>query len=124
MKLTVYYDGQCHLCSREIEMYRNKDVDNKIIFQDISLASFDAKTEHLNPEEVHKVFHVKNAKGELLKAVDGFIAIWDELDTFQPLSKMAKSKLIRPFFDLGYYSFAKIRPLLPKKECNDGTCRI
>jgi len=120
----IYFDGLCHLCSREIEMYRVKDTNQSIRFVDISSSQFDPTLEGLNPEQVHKVFHVKDESGNILQGVEAFIAIWDRLSIFKPLSFLAKQTLTRPLFDFGYTLFAKVRPYLPKRQCSDGRCHI
>ncbi len=122
--LTVFYDGHCPLCSREIEVYRAKNERGSIAFVDIMSPNFDASKEGLDPEKVHKVFHVKDSESNILTAIDGFVAIWDELNIFRPLSFFAKQSMTRPLFDLGYNMFAKVRPLLPKRDCEEGTCQI
>ena len=123
-KVKVYYDGLCVVCSKEMDVYKKKDVEKKIHFIDISSSVFDASLEGLDSQKVKKVLHVKDSHNKLHTGVDGFIAIWDVLGILRPLSKMAQSRFLRPFFDLGYFSFAKIRPLLPKKKCDQGNCHL
>ena len=123
-RMKVYYDAQCVVCAKEIEMYMKKDLRNLISYVDISSPCFDAKSEGLDPDEVERVFHVKGSDGEVHTGVDGFVAIWDELEIFSPLARLAKSSLFRPLFDLGYISFSKVRPYLPRKKCDDGSCKI
>lgn len=123
-QLHVYYDGLCPICSREIQVYRNKDLQEKIRYVDIHSSHFDAKKEGLNPDLVHKIFHVKDNHGVIYSGVDGFVKIWDTLHIFGPLSKLAKLPASRPVFLAGYFAFSKIRPLLTQKNCEDGTCQV
>lgn len=121
--LTVYFDGACVLCSKEIDLYRKRDQKNAIVFVDISAQTFDPKKEGVDVTYVKKVFHVKTSDGQLLTRVDAFVAIWDAIGTFRPLSKAAKSRIFRPLFDLGYSAFSIARPYLPrKKSCENGAC--
>lgn len=122
-QLAIYYDGLCPLCSREINHYRQRDIKNKIEYVDISDPEFNARAMGLDPEAVQKVLHIKTKSGIILTKVDAFIAIWDTLEIFSPLSVLAKNRLFRPLFDLGYFAFAKVRPYLPKKECANGSCK-
>jgi predicted DCC family thiol-disulfide oxidoreductase YuxK len=115
-KLKIYYDGLCHLCSREIEHYRKIEGRENLEFIDIMESTFDAKKEGLNPQQVHQVMHVKNAQGEIFTKVDAFIQIWKVLPRYQTAAKLAESKILRPFLNLGYRIFAFIRPYLPKKK--------
>lgn len=120
----VYYDGLCHLCSKEMNQYKKIDKEKKISFIDITAKDFNAEDEKLDRKKVQDVLHVRNNEGKLLTGVDSFISIWDTLGIMQPLSTLAKNKFLRPFFDIGYISFAKARPYLPKKKCPDNSCDI
>lgn len=123
-QLRVFYDGACVVCSQEIDLYRRKDKQNRIAFVNIASPSFKPALEGVDPSEVQTVFHVKDFNNNLYKGVDGFIAIWDLLEIFRPLSFLAKSSFTRPLLDLGYFTFSKVRPFLPRKQCHDGSCKI
>ena len=118
-KLTVYYDGACHLCSREIDHYRSTDDKCRLDLVDISQPGFDAEAAGLDPDNVEKVFHVKDGDGNIITGVDAFQKIWQTIDTFPLLSKLADNRLSRKGMDMGYNIFAKLRPLLPKKKIKD-----
>ena len=114
---TIYYDGKCHLCSREIDAYRRKDKENKLQLKDISSKDFDPISEGLNPDEVQRILHVKRKDGTLAKGVDAFIEIWRTLGILGWLAALAENQPTRMLFQGAYTIFAHIRPLLPKKEC-------
>lgn len=122
--LNVYYDGLCPLCSREIDVYRKKDSRGKIRFVDIADPLFDASSEGLDGKKIHEVFHVKDKDSKLFTGVEGFVIIWDTLGIFRPLSVLAKLPVTSSFFHLGYSIFKRIRPMLPKRQCDDGRCRV
>jgi len=125
--LTVYFDGLCRVCSREIEHYRRKDRAEAVRWVDITESTFSAEQEGLDPQAIHRVMHVKDAEGKLHTEVGAFIAIWKVIPGFRPLAHAASWKPIRPFLDFGYHVFARIRPYLPKKkrpDCTDGRCPI
>jgi predicted DCC family thiol-disulfide oxidoreductase YuxK len=125
--LNVYFDGLCPLCSREIEVYRKKDLLKQIHFVDIMSPSFDAEAEGLDPKKVHDVFHVKTPDGRILTRVDAFAEIWKTLPGFGLLRWVAEQPTLRPALDLGYRVFAKVRPYLPRKKgdavCETDACR-
>jgi predicted DCC family thiol-disulfide oxidoreductase YuxK len=122
VELKIYYDGLCPVCSKEIEIYKNKTGNEKLQFIDIAHPSFDAPSEGLDPQEVHQKFHVKKANGEVIQGVDAFVEIWKVLNIWPVLQKMATSSLTRPLFDLGYVVFCQVRPFLRRNECNDAYC--
>ncbi|MBF0290329.1 MAG: DUF393 domain-containing protein [SAR324 cluster bacterium] len=124
-ELTVYYDGACHLCSREIAHYQKKDKLQLIEFMDISAASFEATSEGLNSAEVKKMLHVRLVNGELRTGVDAFIAIWQTLPGYVWMADIAKQSGVKWLLSIAYHGFAKIRPLLPKRkvdQCDTGYC--
>jgi predicted DCC family thiol-disulfide oxidoreductase YuxK len=114
--LTVYYDGLCQLCSREIDHYKKQQGSQNIQFVDITLADFDASKENLDPIKVHKIMHVKLSDGTVKTKVDAFIEIWKWLPKYQFAVKTSQYFFVRPILNIGYDVFAKIRPYLPKKK--------
>lgn len=114
--LSIFYDGLCPLCSREMNHYKKISGSEKFLFVDITDINFDAVKEGLDPIQVHKVMHVKDAQGKIKTKVDAFIEIWENLPDYNWLAKAAKLSFVRPFLDIGYISFATLRPYLPRKK--------
>jgi predicted DCC family thiol-disulfide oxidoreductase YuxK len=114
--LTVYFDGLCVLCSREIDHYRKQQGSELIRFVDITHPSFDSSNEGLDPVRVHKVMHVKTGDGQLRTEVDAFISIWEVLPRYHFAARMARLAWLRPVLDAGYHGFARIRPWLPRRD--------
>lgn len=123
--VTVYFDGACHLCSREIEHYRSKDKTGTLCFVDISHPSFDAPSVGLDRHLVQKFMHIRLPDGTIVTGVDAFVAIWNVLPGYSGLSRVAKLPVVNLLLRGGYHCFAAIRPYLPKRhraECTDGSC--
>lgn len=118
-KITVFYDGLCHLCSREINHYKKMRGCENINFTDITSAEFDAKVEKLDPFAIHQTLHARDRDGKVKTGVDVFILIWSELPALKFLVPIAKTKPIYYVMTLFYSVFAKIRPMLPRKSCED-----
>ena len=124
-QVTVFYDGLCHLCSREINHYRTMKGSENLQFVDITTADFDAADEKLDPYEIHKTIHVRDRHRELHVGVNAFICIWNELPALQFLARLAKKEAVHSVLDVLYAGFAKVRPLLPRKNCdNSPYCEI
>lgn len=122
--ITVYFDGLCRLCNFEISHYRKMKGAQRIRFCDITATEFDAKAEGVDPVEVHKVIHVKDADGRIYLGVDAFTKIWKELEPMRFLVPIADRRPVRLVLDKAYLFFAKIRPLLPRKSCHESPyCR-
>lgn len=118
-KLSIYFDGLCPLCSREIDHYRKQRGSDLLRFVDITLPEFDAAAEGVDPVAVHKVMHVRTAAGELKTGVDSFIAIWESLPAYRVVARVAKWAPASFLLNVGYQGFARVRPLLPRRKRQD-----
>jgi len=114
--IKVYYDGLCHLCSREIDHYRTQTGSEHIEFLDITAPGFDPEGEGLDPIRVHRAMHVRRADGTLAVGVDGFIALWEWMPRYRLAARLSRSPVPRFLLRLGYGIFAASRPYLPKRR--------
>ena len=115
--MKVYFDGQCMVCSREIEHYARVSHTAPIEYIDIFDPTFDAKNEGLDQIKVHQELHVKCDDGRILTGVDSFLEMWKVMGKYSFLSATLKHPFIRPLANCGYWIFAyHIRPHLPKRK--------
>jgi len=124
-ELSVYYDGACHLCSREIEHYMKKETGGRVRYVDIAAPGFNAAAEGLDRERVQREMHVKLASGEIKTAVQAFVHLWQVLPGYGWAAKLASNPVILPVLSAGYHVFARLRPYLPKRHrdaCDNGVC--
>lgn len=121
-KVTVFYDGLCILCSREIDHYRKSRGADLITFVDICAPGFDPAENGLDPKAVHKVMHVRRQDGTLAIEVDAFIEIWKTLPGYWLLAKLANYRIVKIFLNFGYQAFVKIRPYLPRRKSDYDQC--
>ena len=118
--LTVFYDGLCPLCAREIAYYRRRAPADAVRFADIAAADFDAARHGLDPVRVH-VMHAR--RGETLyTGVEAFIALWDALPGFRHWAWLARQPGVHGLLRAGYRAFAAARPWLPRRKCTSGAC--
>ena len=125
-KRTIYYDGLCQLCSREIGLFQRRVRDGSLAYVDISLPGFDPASQGIDPVRVNKHMHVRNEEtGEMLIGVDALLAMWDCVPGFRWLARFTRWPGIRQLSAVGYAFFAWVRPYLPKRKraaCETGTC--
>jgi predicted DCC family thiol-disulfide oxidoreductase YuxK len=119
--VTVYYDGLCPLCSREIEHYRRRSDADVISYVDIAAPEFDASDHGLDPIQIHRELHVKRGS-EILTGVAAFIAIWQVVRGFRWLGTVVRTPGIHAAARLAYAVFCRVRPWLPRRACATGTC--
>ena len=121
--LTVYYDGLCPLCSREIKYYRAKASASRVSWRDITEPGFDARSEGLDEVKIHQTFHVKTKDGKIIAGVEAFVEIWKTMPEFSTWAKVADFKGVLPLLRASYAVFAKLRPYLPRaRRCDDQRC--
>ena len=122
--LTLYYDGLCPLCSREIAHYRKKVVGDAVHFVDVTEPAFDAAAHGLDARRIHRLMHVKVGE-ELRVGLDAFIALWEAIPAYRRLARLARLPVLHGLLSLGYRAFAVVRPWLPRRKrpiCSTGTC--
>ena len=121
MAAKIYYDGLCHVCSREIEHYRRQRGAENLRFIDITSSEFDPVREGLDPIQINRVMHLKLDNGSIKTGVDAFIEIWNCLPRYQWFAKAAQTRIFRFLLESGYRAFVQIRPFLPRKKqaCSD-----
>lgn len=115
---TIFYDGLCVLCSREIEHYRKQKGSDRFAFVDITQTDFDATKFNVDPFAVHKFMHVKSPDGQLHVGVEAFRTIWKELPKYKFLYQWTDNSLARAVLNIGYSGFVRVRPYLPRKSAD------
>jgi predicted DCC family thiol-disulfide oxidoreductase YuxK len=107
-ELTVWYDGGCPLCQREIALMRRLDKRRAIDFVD--LGSPDAQCP-LDREAMLARFHAAE-KGVILSGAAAFAAMWRAIPVLRPLGLAARNRLILRLLEWLYLRFLRIRPAL------------
>jgi predicted DCC family thiol-disulfide oxidoreductase YuxK len=127
VKRTIFFDGACHLCSREIAIFQKRVTDGSLGYVDISLPDFDASAHQVDAQLVHRQMHVRNEEtGKLLIGLDALIGMWECVPGFRWLAKLHRLPVFRQIGLLGYVIFAWVRPKLPRRKqtCETGNCQV
>lgn len=127
-KQTVFYDGMCQLCSREIDLFRKRVTDGSLIFVDIAEAEFDPARHGVDPVRVNNHMHVRDEEsGRMLIGVEALAGMWECVPGFRWLARLTRLPVLRQLSKAGYAAFAWVRPKLPKRRrvglCDSGRCR-
>jgi predicted DCC family thiol-disulfide oxidoreductase YuxK len=80
--IKVYFDGNCGLCSKEINYY-NK-IDKKNIFEWVNIYTHDTDLKKLGitKSEALMELHALDENDKIYKGIDSFILIWKNLSFF------------------------------------------
>jgi predicted DCC family thiol-disulfide oxidoreductase YuxK len=106
---TVYFDGACPVCRREIAHYRRQRGADAIAWIDASSCDETALGPGLDRTRVLSRFHVREADGTLASGAAAFVAIWRRLPAFAWLAKFAGSRPMLALLDAGYAVFLRVR---------------
>ncbi|WP_339339732.1 DUF393 domain-containing protein [uncultured Oceanicoccus sp.] len=101
----LYYDGQCPLCSAEMQKLK-KHSNGQLQLQDIHLLQ--EESDLPNKQDLLTVLHLKNSDGEFLTGLDANIAAW-QYTRFGFLLTWLRWPLIGSVADLVYNFWAKRR---------------
>ena len=103
--ITVYYDDQCPLCTREINFYKRKIEPKDAHWEAIS---------NINEEKIDKgkaleKLHVSDSNGNLFVGTDAFIEIWARIPQLNKIAKVMKTPIFKIFLEIGYEIFLILR---------------
>ena len=111
-RTTVFYDGACPLCRREIAFYRRRRGAEAVLWRDVSQAKDVKAASGLSTSQALARFHVVRANGALVSGGDAFRALWQELPAFRPLAFLFSLPGLRRLLNMAYNSFLKMRPAI------------
>lgn len=86
--ITVFFDGKCSLCSREIAHYKKIAPEGLFSWVDVTDASFDLNEIGVSLSDALKSLHVRSASGAVLSGVDAFLVLWRALPRWRWLAQV------------------------------------
>jgi predicted DCC family thiol-disulfide oxidoreductase YuxK len=107
-KMTVYYDGECPICSIEIGHYRRCRGSDAVEFVDIADAAI-VPPHDLARDVALARFHVRSPDGLLVSGAAGFVMLWRHLPGRRWLGLIASNRVILRLLEWGYLRFLPIR---------------
>ena len=107
--ITVFYDGACSLCAREIDYYRRIAPAGVFVWQDITESAESLAREGVSLAQGLRLLHVKDDAGRLHVGVDAFIVIWKALRRWRLLALVVDLPIIHPLASYAYRAFATWR---------------
>ncbi len=122
--LTVYFDGGCPLCRKEIAFWRRRNGADRIDWIDLTEVPGAFVTEGLSKDDAIKRFHVQTHEGRLYSGARAFAALWSVLPATRIAGWIMGLPVIVQVMELVYRGFLKIRPLWRPHRCVDGVCDL
>jgi predicted DCC family thiol-disulfide oxidoreductase YuxK len=108
-KITVFYDGKCSLCAKEIAHYQKIAPAEQFYFCDITQDSKSFTRLGFDTATGLKQLHVLNGQGRIKIGLDAFITIWRELKGWKYLAWLTNLPLIHFILSHIYKAFAAWR---------------
>lgn len=109
--LTIWFDGSCPLCTREIAIMKRLDRARAIKFIDVADASGAACP--INRAELLARFHARE-NGQLLSGAAAFAAMWRAIPLLRPLGLLARNPVVLRMLERAYTAFLRVRPRLQR----------
>ena len=116
----VFFDGECPLCRREIELVRRLDRRGHVVCTDIARPDFDPTPLGRSHEELMARIHGRLPDGTLVEGVEVFRRLYAAVG-FGALVALTRLPPISWALEAGYRWFAKNRLRLTGR-CTDETC--
>jgi len=123
---TLYFDGECPFCVREVRWLQRRDRRGALAAVDIAAPEFDAAAIGRTRDEMMARIHGRRADGEVITGMavfrEAYRAVglgWITAPTGWPL--------LRPLFDLAYRAFARNRVRLGRlfgRACEGDRCAV
>jgi ubiquinone biosynthesis monooxygenase Coq7 len=125
--LTVYFDGACPVCRREIAMYRALPGADRVAWLDAASVPADLLGRDLDREAALARLHVRLPDGRLIAGAAAFGALWRALPRWRWLGRMVSPAPVVAVADLAYDLFLRVRPLWRRRSgtvtaCTDAAC--
>ncbi|MEM8977024.1 MAG: DUF393 domain-containing protein, partial [Pseudomonadota bacterium] len=112
--LTVYFDGACPLCRREINLYRKLKGSDDIAWVDVATADEEALGSGLTSGLAQRRFHVRDKNGQLASGASAFAQLWISLPSTSWLGRFTALPGVRHVADVAYMGFLRIRPFIQR----------
>ena len=110
-ELTAWYDSDCPLCIREINLMRRLDRRGAIDFVSIQSATGCP----ISTEELMKRFHAQERGEPIVSGAAAFAAMWRAIPVLRPLGLLARIPPVLWILEQLYRGFLVIRPWLQRR---------
>jgi predicted DCC family thiol-disulfide oxidoreductase YuxK len=117
--VTVYFDGRCPLCRREIAHYRRRDRAGRVRWVDLHRAGPELEALGVAPQAALQRLHVLDRARRLHTGVAAFAVVWDQLPGYRWLSRAVRIPGLIPLLERGYGLVTRWRL---RGRCGEGTC--
>ncbi len=109
--LTLYYDGGCPVCTREIGFYQRRRGAERIHWVNLAVCEDSELGAGLSRDAAYTRLYVRRPDGELISGARAFAALWQALPAFRLAGRVAAFPGIVQVLEWGYRGFLRLRRL-------------
>ena len=114
---TVYFDGLCPVCSREVALYRRLVSPDRMSWRDLASGPAALTDESFDLEAALSLLHVRDRAGRLHIGLPAHLVMWDELPVLKWLAALLRRyPRLRRAFERRYLAFTARRPGLRRRR--------
>ena len=121
-QIEVFFDGDCPLCTKEVDLIADKDTSDQILFTDIAAPHFVADSRGYTQQELMDEIRAVLPDGTRLSGVEVFRRMYS-LIGFRRSVSMTRMWGVRHGLDVAYKVWAKNR-LKWTGRCTDEVCSM
>jgi predicted DCC family thiol-disulfide oxidoreductase YuxK len=114
---TVYFDGGCPICSREIGFYQRLSGADRIAWVDLTTCPDSALPQGISRQTAMARFHVATAAG-ITSGAAGFLVLWRALPRFRWIGRLLSLPPLPWILERGYRIFLRVRPTRKLDDCD------
>lgn len=106
---TLYFDGACPVCSREVAMYRRQRGADGVRWVDVAHCEAGELGADLTREAAMARLHLRRPDGSLVSGAEAFTALWRALPRWAWLGRLLGSAPGLWLLEAGYRAFLVAR---------------
>ena len=107
--ISVFFDGKCNLCSKEINYYQRIAPKNTFNWVDITKTPGELDKFEIKLLDGLRLMHVADSRGNILTGVDAFIIMWKQIKYWKFLGLFVSLPIVKQIAKLLYQYFADWR---------------
>ena len=110
--VTVWFDGDCPLCAREIALMRRLDRARAVNFVDLADGGAGGATSPVDRCAMLNRLHAQEPGEPMVSGAAAFAAMWRAIPLLRPLGLAARRKPVLWLLERLYRAFLRVRPWL------------
>jgi predicted DCC family thiol-disulfide oxidoreductase YuxK len=107
--ISVFFDGKCNLCSKEINYYQRIAPKNTFNWVDITKTPGELDKFEIKLSDGLRLMHVADSNDNIFTGVDAFIIMWKQIKYWKFLGLFVSLPIVKQIANLLYQYFADWR---------------